>query len=342
MEIEKVFCFSSPVGKVSDELWKKYIKHTEIQEDHDVFNKMVQLVADVKKDCNLNIKFTSTDGKQDNEVRNMIINIVKSKDANTIRPLVERLSSKTDNKSKSGLVFIIIGNINKNTFIIIARFPAEEGIVVNDKDKKIKVEIIDEVFLKNSHRYKLVYFEGKSVQGDFWKGLALDKQINESVNYIREISDYWIYDFLQCELEMTSKRGSTLLAKTFRSALNSDLPDSDKEDLIKLSLGIKQFDGKKTSIKTILKKVNMSEAIQEKIIKSLPNREVADTIFDFSSIHFNGIFNLRVKYLDTGAIIIGPNDVFDNLFNPLLVADSGITRYTTEGITTNETVRSKI
>lgn len=342
MELKKVYCYFSPVAKGIEGSIIEKIKYTEIKDTHDVYLKMLQLINSVKRECDLNIIFSSSSEKQNNTTRNMIIDIITNKSIENGLPLIEWLSKNTDNKSKSGLVFILIGNDNEDQFIIITRYPAEEGIIISDKKNNIKVEILDEVFLKNSHRYKMAFFEGQSYQGDFWKGLAVDKQVNDSSLGIREVSEYWIKDFLKCDLEMTSKRGSILVAKTFRALLGSKIDNSDKEEIVKAAISIKTLQGKKITIRNMIRDLDIDDQIAEKIIKQLPNKEVAEQVFHFDMQYFNGIFNLRVKYLNTGAIIVAPNEEFDEIFNQEKVAESSLTRYTTEGYTTNETIRTKI
>jgi hypothetical protein len=342
VELRKAFCYFSPIGKGSKDNIREQIKCTEIKESHDVYIKLLQLLENVKKECDLNIIFTSDGEKQNNSTRDMLLSIIETEEIDDGIPLVEWLSLNTDNKSKSGLVFIIIGSDNKDTFILIARFPAEEGMVINDSQKRIKVKVIDEVFLKNSHRYKMAFFEGESKKGDFWKGLAVDRQINDTAAAIREASEYWIKNFLKCTLEMTSKRGSIMVAKSFRQILNSNLEDIDKQRIIEAAIGAKTLNGKKTSISKLITDLGIEDRIGKKIIERLPTRAAAEQVFHFDIQYFTGIFNLRVKYLNTGAVIIAPNDEFEDLFQPEKVAENGLTRYTTEGITTNETVKAKV
>lgn len=342
MELRKAFCYFSPVAKGSKDNIRDMIKCTEIDETHDVYIKLLQLVENVKKECDLNIIFISEGEEQYNTTRNMLLDVLKTEKIEDGIPLIEWLSLNTDNKSKSGLVFILIGSDNKDTFIIIARFPAEEGMVINSNQKRIKVKVIDEVFLKNSHRYKMAFFEGESRKGDFWKGLAVDRQINDTVAAIREASEYWINNFLKCSLEMTSRRGSTIIAKTFRSILNSNLENDKKQKIIEAAIGAKALNGKKTSITKLIADLGIEDEIGNEIISRLPSKAAAEQVFHFDIQYFSGVFNLRVKYLNTGAVIIAPNDEFEELFSPKMVAENGLTRYTTEGITTNETVKAKV
>jgi hypothetical protein len=342
MTIEKIFCVFSPVGKKDEGNWKDKIKHTEIKSDHAIYAQMMKIANNVKTECDLNIIFKSDEEKQKNIVRNMIIDIMAKKDIVSVLPLIERLSQFTDNKSKSGLVFILLGTIEDKNYFLISRYPAEEGIIFNKGKGKIDVEILDEVFLKNSHRYKLAFFEGKSLAGEFWKGLAIDKQINEASTSIRETSEYWLGDFLQCSLEMTNKRGSTLFAKSLRVVLGDDISEKSKEDVVKMTLGLNKYNKKKISINKILEENQVEKDLAEKIISKLPNKEVAEKVFQFSLNDFSSIFNLRVKYLDTGAILVAPNERFGEIFTQINLQEKGLVRYTTEGVTTNETVRSRL
>lgn len=197
--IEKAFCYFSPVGKGIIPFPVDTIRHFEINKDELMFSKLQEITDKAEKLCEITIKFVSNGSKQQNETRDMFINLLREKQLNNGLPIIEWLSKNTDKSSKCGLVFILMGKNGEKKFILIARYPSEEGIILQKEDK---VEIIQDVFLKNSHRYKLAYFEDESLQNGLWKGIAIDKQLNDTVSS-KLISDYWIKNFLRCELELT-------------------------------------------------------------------------------------------------------------------------------------------
>lgn len=159
-EIEKAFCYFSPVGKGIEPFSVDSIRHFEIKEDELMFSKLQEIANKAEHLCEISIKFISTGTKQKNETRDMLIELMKEKELDKGLPIVEWLSRNTDKSSKCGLVFILIGKDKEKDFILIARYPSEEGIILQKEDK---VEIIQDVFLKNSHRYKLAYFEDESL-----------------------------------------------------------------------------------------------------------------------------------------------------------------------------------
>ena len=197
--IEKAFCYFSPVGKGIEPFLIESIRHFEIEKDEPMFSKLQEITDKSERLCEITIKFVSTGVKQENETRDMFITLLREKKLDNGLPIIEWLSKNTDKSSKCGLVFIVIGKNGEKDFVLIARYPSEEGIILQQDDK---VEIIQDVFLKNSHRYKLAYFEDASLQNGFWKGIAIDKQLNEAASS-KLISDYWIKNFLRCELELT-------------------------------------------------------------------------------------------------------------------------------------------
>ena len=88
MELTKLFCYFSPVAKGATESIIDKIKYTEIEESHDVYFKMLQLLDSVKKECDLNIIFSSNGEKQKNDTRDMSIEIVDKTSIESGLPLI--------------------------------------------------------------------------------------------------------------------------------------------------------------------------------------------------------------------------------------------------------------
>ena len=344
MKIEKIFCYFTPAekGNTNDDIIKQEIFSLEITENNSVYQTLSKIQLNIKNDADLSIIFNSIGEEQNNEIRNFLINLIQTKNIINGLPLALQLSKMTDKKSKCGLFFIIIGVEGEDDFISLIRFPAEEAMILKNSNDKIEIEELNEVFLKNSHRYKLAFFEGKTVKGGLWKGLAIDKQINDNYADLREISKYWINDFLDCRLEVTSRKGSTMLAKTLRTILNSTDDEELKEDIITTSIAAKTINNKNTSISKFINNLPIKTKAKESILKSIGSTEFAESVFKFNVEDFSKIFNLKARYLDSGAIIMAPADEFEKDFSPELIdASIGLYKYTTKGITQKETVKAK-
>ena len=337
--IEKAFCYFSPVGKGIIPFPVDTIRHFEINKDELMFSKLQEITDKAEKLCEITIKFVSNGSKQQNETRDMFIKLLREKQLNNGLPIIEWLSKNTDKSSKCGLVFILIGKNGEKKFILIARYPSEEGIILQKEDK---VEIIQDVFLKNSHRYKLAYFEDESLQNGLWKGIAIDKQLNDTVSS-KLISDYWIKNFLRCELELTEVQGNKILGKTLRKLLNDDTTTpEDKEEINEIASAIRLNNGKSESISDFLTGKSISDQNKERIFNALPTRAVAEQVFTFNSEIFKGEYALKAMYLDNGAIVMAPTDSFDDVFSTEIVnLETKEITISTNGIVKKEAIKTK-
>lgn len=335
--ISKVFCYLSPVGKGVEPFPLNEIRSFEILKSDQMWNKLGEVIKNIDKTCEIDMKFISDGTKQKNETRDEIINLMKKESLEKGIPLIERLSKNTDKSCKIGLVFIVLGKNNNKDFILIARYPSEEGIVLKQTNQ---VEVVKDVFLKNSHRYKLAFFEDESLQGGFWKGKAVDKQINDSSNS-KLISDYWIKNFLNCELELTETQGSKLLGKALRKLLNDDsTPETDKDIINSIASSAKLLNGQSNSINSFLKNLSISNDNRNRILDALPSRAIAEQVFKFNSEIIAGEYNLKALYLDNGGIVMAPTDSFDKVFTTETV-DKETVCIRTEGIIQKQTIRVK-
>ncbi len=338
-EIEKAFCYFSPVGKGVEPFPIDSIRHFEIKKDELMFSKLQEIANKAEYLCEISIKFISNGAKQKNETRDMLIELMKEKELDKGLPIVEWLSKNTDKSSKCGLVFILIGKNKEKDFVLIARYPSEEGIILQKEDK---VEIIQDVFLKNSHRYKLAYFEDESLKNGLWKGIAIDKQINETASS-KLISDYWIKDFLRCELELTEVQGNKILGKALRQVLNDETTTpEDKEEINAIASAVRLNNGTSESINSFLNNKSISDKNKEKIFNALPSRSVAEQVFKFNSEIFKGVYALKAMYFNSGAIVMAPTDSFDEVFATEIVnKETKEICVSTKGIVKKEAIKTK-
>lgn len=279
MEIRKLYGFMVGVGKNVPDTPEP--QGSEILHNSKLFNLLNDVLQQSQNECDVPIRFLPEDGKQQNEVRAALTDLVKNETLKSCIPIAKRLVSFTDHKTKEGLLFFVVAKHGNKKVILITRFPVEVGIIVNQSSDKIHFVVNEEVFLKNSKRYKSVLYEGASIDNDFWDGFAVDRQLNESSGNMKEISDYWIKDFLKSELKLNSKRGSKILAKAVRSSLEITDDEQIKKELIGISTLVDNLDKRKVSIESFFKLVNVSDATKIEVLKQLdfPNDSVKDITF---------------------------------------------------------------
>ena len=262
MKIDRIFGFVVPVGKELENVDDSDIHGSEIISSNKLFKTLTELFNNSKNDCDIKIKFIAQTGKQDNEVRDHIIKLCNKFIIENCKPLVKSLIYLTDKKIKEGLLFFIYAKDKSDKKLLIARFPSEEGITVQVSGGKYVFAVIDDVFLRNSRKYKAVYYQ--STLDNYWSGYAVDKQIND--NTLKEISDYWVKDFLQSELKLNSKRGSQMLAKAVRKTITETIDDNIKEELIGVTPLLKNINAHVVSFKSFFDKMNLSEKTKNEVL----------------------------------------------------------------------------
>ncbi len=339
MDKIKILGFISPVAKDRDDFNEFEIFGQEIKGNNNLFSTLNKIYDKSSKECDIQIRFISQNMNQNNEVRNQIMTIVNKFTKSNCIPLVKSLALLTDHKTKEGLVFFIIGVINGITRLLITRFPSETGITVQQNGGYLNFTVIDEVFLKNSRKYKAVYYDSSD---DYWVGNAVDKQINDSAGKVKEISDYWIKDFLQSELKINSKRGTSMLAKAVRKTITETDDDNIKAELISATQVMKNINARMISMETFFSTLNLSESTKREVLSKIDNSSIYNVTFEFDSVEFENNCNYLVNILDTGAIIMAPASEFNDVWQKESVAESDVCRYSTQGKTIKEKISNRV
>lgn len=335
MEVQKIFGFIAPVGKEQDNIPDTMLPGSEVEKSNRLFEMLSDLFSKSKKECDVQIRFIAQTQNQDNDVRDQIVKIGGDFTIANCRGLVKSLSYLTDKKIKEGLVFFVLGSENHVAKILIARFPSEVGITTKLGSGGFSFEVIEDVFLKNSRKYKAVYYLSTD---DYWIGYAVDKQINEGFGKIKEISDYWIKDFLKSELKLNSKRGSSLLAKAVRRTISETEKENVKRELVSATPAIKNINPRALTMESFFTQLNLSEETRNEVLSKIDNTNLYHITFQFDSEEFENNCNYLINILDSGAVIMAPAADFDNLWQSEMVAEDGRTKYTTEG----KKVRTKV
>lgn len=103
---------------------------------------------------------------------------------------------------------------------------------------------------------------------NFLTGFAIDKQINQDKK-IKYISDYWIKDFLNCELSMTPKRGTKMLAEAIRKTIEVTDSETVQKELTSVISMIPNVDQKITSFEGFFSLMNLSEETKNEVLSKL-------------------------------------------------------------------------
>lgn len=341
--IGNIIAFLVPPLKVSVKAGKQIeIVGTEIPLYGRLFNMLEDLFKRSHKECEIPIHFIPEEGEQYNEIRANLLNYIENRDFTTAEKLALRLAGLTDNTMRECLLFFIYAEDNDNRELVLSRFPAEQGVVTSVTQRQLTVDVAEDIFLRGSHRYKAVLFSGRSLETDFWDALAVDKQVGGTSKVDRLSSDYWIKDFLKADFKLTSKRGSMIIGKAIRQAVAKTASLSIKHQLTSIAPLTNQLNDQLFSINDLLVRFGISEETKNHLFKEIENPQVIDQKFIFNNTTFQKYLNLKVVFMDNGAIVSGPTESFDKIWEYSETSIQNEIEYKTKGKIIDEKIRTRI
>ncbi len=278
------------------------------------------------KSATQRLSFRPTGGQQENPCRDLMLAYAETPNTANGRAIAERLQRVTTHRSGLGLFFLALGD-DESKLLMISRFPADQGVVAQELDRRrLEVEFLDRVFMKSARAYKSAVYAGPAVPGAFWRGRAVDKQINEQ----RELSNYWIGDFLDSELATTGPAGTKRLALAFREAIKTTDDGTVRDDLVAAVRLIPGQHNRAVSAQRISANLGLSPAATDALRQQMPRPELFEEQFRFDRVEFDRHLMYRSIELSNGAILTAENARFEDVFHKQAVNADEAT-YTTTG-----------
>jgi len=300
---------------------------------------LVELFDRAPRECTVQIVFApDQNGAQNNPCRDELEEYARQPRLDRGRTVAERLQAVTTHRSGLGLLFLLRGShaVGRES-IVVSRFPADEGVVAQENAGNLSVEFIERVFMKNSKAYKSVHFRTANLQAGFSEGTAVDKQLSGP----RDLSDYWITEFLRSELRTTGPAGTRRLAEALRNAVKSASSTDLKQELVSAARLMRGQDGATRSAREIIRRLGLGAEATEAIESAFPRRDLIDEAFTFDRTEFERHATYRTVELDNGALLTAEDSRFSDIFEvEQLVADNRA-RYSTEGAVVDQRFRKK-
>lgn len=301
-----------------------------------MFNLLDNIYSRSDSECDIDISFRPTsDGKQQNDCRDLVLGYLGGPTLDTGRVLAERLRDHTDGRSGLGLMFLISGKEGTNHKVVISRFPTDSAIYVDENAKALTVEFLERVFMKNKASYKAVVYQHSSLQGGFWTGRAVDKQLNYPGG---QLSDYWIADFLLSDLSVTPAAGTRRLAVALRDAARK-APLAVKQELTAAATLASGLAGQAISISSFGDQFGLSQAAKEAIGRELKTPKVAQEQFSFDLNEFRNLIAYKSIELNNGALLTAESSEFDDVFHKKVIDDEEV-EFTTQGKIVDEKLKT--
>ena len=296
--------------------------------------KLFELLKDVfeksEQECSHDIAFSpSSNGSQQNDCRDLVVAYLKHPAIDGGRKIAHRLQGVTTGKSGLGLLFLLSGQADGESKIVLSRFPADSAILAEETENSLSVEFLEKVFMRSATAYKAALYRGSSLDGDFWDGKAVDKQINSGV---LTISNYWVKEFLASDFKTTSAHGTMRLANALLNATKKAKDAGVKQEIVavaRLALGLAN---KVTSIKDVCAKFRVSDDAVRVVRQQVPNDGVFADRFKFSASEFSKHIAIQSVELSNGAILMASAEEFDQVFEQKVVNQKKQeVRYSTQG-----------
>ena len=303
-----------------------------------LFELLAKIYNESEAECDIDITFShANDGSQQNDCRDLIREYLSETTLAKGRKIAERLEQTTDRRSRLGLLFLITGQEGKESKIVISRFPTDVAIYVDEDPKKFTVEFLERVFMKNRTSYKAAVYKDVSLQTEFWKGRATDKQLNGRG---AEASKYWIVDFLASQFTVTAAAGTRRLAKAMRSA-GPKVHLGVRQEITAAAVLAKRLEGATLSIREFCDRYNLSQEASDAIMAELPSPGLAHERFTFDLVEFQRTITFKSVELSNGGVLTAPAANFDDVFDQRPMDDEDMMRFVTEGRIVNERLRAK-
>ena len=310
---------------------------TQVPKRGQLYEMLASIYAKAPTECDIDVLFRPDDqGHQVNPCRDELVSYVRQPNVAHGRQVAARLQVVTTLRSGLGLLFLMTGKEGTQSRLVVSRFPADQGIIAEEKRDRLSVAFIERVFMKNAKAYKSVYYQSDSLDRGFWDGRAVDRQVSGP----KELSDYWLREFLVSELRTPGPAGTKRIATALRAATRSAGTPEVRHELVSAASLIRGQDGKTTTARQLVDRLGLTEEAVAALEHEFARPELMDEAFRFDRDEFERHVLYRMTELDNGAILLAEDEQFDEVFEQTPVStQSPRTRFATEGQVIDERLR---
>lgn len=298
---------------------------TEVLRGTTMWTNVQQLYDRADEECTIQIQFRrADDGAQRNPRRDILAQFCQNPTIERGREIASLLQHATTERSHLGLLFLLLGR--NPAALVLARFPASEGIVAEEHGAALQVDFVEQIFLKNLHSYKSVYYRGPFVERAFWQGKAVDKQLKT----MGTSPNYWIQEFLMSELMLTPAAGTKRLALAIRKAIHDTDDQEVKSSLLTFAQIVRHQAGNVITPVDLATQAGLGNEALEALSDGFARAELGNDAFQFDRDEFDRHVGFRMVELDNGARLIAADDAFEEVFTREAL-NQEVQRFSTQG-----------
>ena len=108
-----------------------------------LFTMLKSLFDQAHNQCVVEIAFRpDSEGEQNNDCRTLFLGYLTRPQIDVGRKIAQRLQSVTTLRPGLGLLFVLAGTDAAGARLVVARFPADEGVVAREKPQGIKPAVL--------------------------------------------------------------------------------------------------------------------------------------------------------------------------------------------------------
>ena len=215
--------------------------------------------------------------------------------------LAARLSSVMDRRSSACLLVMAGLKDGARSRVAMWTFPQEAALRLS---QGTRIEVLDDVFNLRSRMRKAAIFEGQDRRTDFIRGHVLDFQ---AASPNRQAADFWIDDFLQCELAMRGDAGTRELARCVKKAYQEAATSQEQEALHAGMMALRTSPRRRWSLAAFADSF-LTGDIKGTFLSLAANDASVNADFDFVREVFDRTLNFRVFRLDGDVFVSAPFD----------------------------------
>jgi hypothetical protein len=309
---------------------------TRVPKNGRLFSMLGEVFDRSARECRIDIVFRSDLGQQQNECQALLMQHLRKPRGRHALELAQRLAERTGGRSGLGLFFIMHGKVDGGHRLVLARFPADQGVLAEQKAQSLKIDFIEKVFMKSANAYKSVVYSTPRLDVEVWHGKAIDKQINGP----REVSEYWIGDFLDSHFATTGSAGTRRFGDAIRRAARETDSEDTRAKLIAAAQLIPQRDGKTVSARGLLNTLGVPDDGVLAVERAMGRAELMDEQFQLSAEVFAAAATYQSVELDNGAVLMAETRRFGDVFRIHNVSE-GRVQYSTEGKVIDQRLRKQ-
>ncbi len=286
----------------------KSIEGGQIGLDLDKKTRLVTLLNNALSGVKNHIVFSPVSGNSsENRTRSQLLNFcTESKTrAEIAKTFAVRLATVMDERAKEVLFLELLEKMGVKFRVIFLTLERTETINAQQVNGRMNLNF--------GPGFPEDYFKATIYEGDpqeknsFLKGSVADFQSSQR-NKIA--SDYWVFDFLESENEMTNATATSMVTQAIKQ-IYEKADSKDKEQILTSLDILKSSGGKQFTPQQIIDEF-LPESQKERAKKKLNlTEEQQKTQFKLDVVELNRQFQTKTLVIDNEIYIRGPNEVFD-------------------------------